>query len=81
MYEAEVLFNDLSAVKSFVSVATKYEKLPINLISDVYTIDAHSLMGIISLDISKPMTLHVPVDDIPDTFFEDIKKYLAQPSV
>ena len=50
MFEAEVLFNDLSAVKSFVSVATKYEKMPINLISDVYTIDAHSLMGIISLD-------------------------------
>ena len=63
MFETEVFFSDTEAVKSFVAVATKYEKLPINLVSDFYTIDAHSLMGIMSLDISKPIVLNIPVDE------------------
>ena len=77
MYEAQVFFKDLSHVKEFVATVAKYEKLPINLISDIYTIDAHSLIGIISLDISSPLTLHVPVDNIPESFYDDVKKYLC----
>ncbi len=76
MYEAQVFFKDLSHVKDFVATVAKYEKLPINLVSDIYTIDAHSLIGIISVDISNPLLLQVPVDNIPESFHSDIEKYL-----
>lgn len=80
MYEKEVFFKDISNVRDFVATVAKYEKLPINLISDIYTIDAHSLIGIISLDITNPMRLSVPVDEIPDTFYGDIEQYLYTPA-
>lgn len=76
MYSAYVYFKDLSYVKKFVNTVSKYSKLVVNLVTDVYTIDAHSLMGIISLDIEKPVLLEVPSDDIPEGFFKDIEPYL-----
>ena len=80
MYEKEIFFKDIISVKEFVATVAKYEKLPINLISDIYTIDAHSLIGIISLDISNPMRLSVPVDQIPESFYSDIDKYIYVPN-
>lgn len=77
MYSKEIFLNDLEHVKQFVAVTSKYDKLPINLVSGIYIIDAHSLIGIISLDISKPIELQVPVDNIPESFYEDIKPFLS----
>ena len=76
MYSAYVYFKDLSYVKHFVNTVSKYSKLVVNLVTDIYTIDAQSLIGIISLDIEKPVLLEVPTDDIPESFFEDIAPYL-----
>lgn len=78
MYSAEIFLHDLNHVKQFVNITSKYDKLPINLVSGIYIIDAHSLIGIISLDISSPIKLEVPVDDIPDSFYEDIKPFLSK---
>lgn len=75
MYSTEIFLQDLNHVKKFVTITSKYDKLPINLVSGIYIIDAHSLIGIISLDISKPIKLEVPVDDIPESFYEDIKQF------
>lgn len=79
MYSADVYFKDLSYIKQFVNTVSKYNQLVVNLVTDIYTIDAHSLIGIISLDIEKPITLEVPSDDIPESFFEDIKPYIYEP--
>ncbi|MBQ8133231.1 MAG: HPr family phosphocarrier protein [Clostridia bacterium] len=78
MYTTEVFFKNLSSVKEFVDTIAKYDSLEINLVSDIYNMNAHSLIGIISLDISKPITLEVPSGDIPESFYEDIKPYLYQ---
>ncbi len=78
MYKTDVFFKNLTSVKDFVNAVSKYDTLEINLVSDIYTMNAHSLIGIISLDISKPITLEVPSDDIPESFYEDIKPYLYQ---
>ncbi len=75
MYSTEIFLQDLNYVKKFVTITSKYDKLPINLVSGIYIIDAHSLIGIISLDVSKPIKLEVPVDDIPNSFFDDIKPF------
>lgn len=76
MYSAYVYFKDLGCVKKFVNTVSRYSKLVVNLVTDIYTIDAHSLIGIISLDIEKPVLLEVPTDDIPESFYEDIAPYL-----
>lgn len=76
MYTTRIFLQDLSYVKHFAAMTAKYDKLKINLISDIYTIDAHSLIGIISLDITNPMTLEIPDVDPPAEFLEDIKPFL-----
>ena len=78
MYTTEVFFKNLSSVKEFVDTIAKYDSLEINLVSDIYNMNAHSLIGIISLDISKPITLEVPSGDIPESLYEDLKPYLYQ---
>lgn len=76
MYTTEVFFKNLNNVKEFVDIVSGYSKLKVNLVSDIYTMDAHSLIGILSLDITKPIKLEVPSDDIPQSFFVDIQPYL-----
>ena len=77
MFRETIFFNDLANVKDFVAMTSKYDKLKINLISDIYTIDAHSLIGIVSLDISQPIVLEVPEDiETPAEFLEDIKLFI-----
>ncbi|MEG0894935.1 MAG: HPr family phosphocarrier protein, partial [Oscillospiraceae bacterium] len=49
----------------------------VDLISGRYAIDAKSIMGIFSLDISKPIQLDAHSDH-PDTFFEEIKKFIVE---
>lgn len=76
MYSTEIFLPNLDAVKHFVNMTTKYDQLPISLMSGIYNIDAHSVIGIISLDISKPITLSVNSDEVPDSFYNDLAPYI-----
>ncbi len=76
MYTTRIFLHDLTHVKQFAAVTAKYDKLKINLVSDIYTIDAHSLIGIISLDITNPMTLELPDEEPSEEFLEDMKPFL-----
>ena len=75
MYQRKIFLKDLDHVKHFVEMTAKYDKLKINLISDIYTIDAHSIIGIVSLDIREPITLEVPDEEPPTQFLEDIEEF------
>lgn len=75
MYQKQIFLKDLDDVKHFVEITAKYEKLKINLISDIYTIDAHSIIGIVSLDIREPIMLEVPDEEPPAEFLQDIEKF------
>ena len=75
MYRKQIFLKDLDEVKHFVEMTAKYEKLKINLISDIYTIDAHSIIGIVSIDIREPIMLEVPDEEPPAEFLEDIEKF------
>ena len=76
MYRTKIFLKDLTNVKQFAAMTAKYDKLRINLISDIYTIDAHSLIGIISLDITDPMILELPDSDAPEGFITDLAPFL-----
>ncbi len=76
MYRTTIFLQDLAHVKQFVETTAKYDKLKINLISDIYTIDAHSIIGIVSLDITNPIILEVPDEEPSQEFLEDMKQFI-----
>ncbi|MBQ4631327.1 MAG: HPr family phosphocarrier protein [Clostridia bacterium] len=58
----EVKINSIGDVKNFVNIVGKYD-FDIDLISDRYVVDAKSIMGIFSLDLTKPIKVEVHTDD------------------
>lgn len=67
--------NCINDVKEFVNIVTKYD-FEIDLTSGRYVVDAKSIMGIFSLDLSKPIKAEVHSDDC-DKFVEDVKKFIV----
>lgn len=65
-------------IKSFVSIISKYP-FDIDLRSGRYLIDAKSILGIFSLDLSKPIELEALTDNEEELakFLEDIKSFIA----
>lgn len=49
-------------VKKFVNIVSKYE-YDFDLVSGRYVIDAKSIMGIFSIDLSKNITLNIHAED------------------
>ena len=58
MKSVTVMLATINDVKSFVNIVTKYD-FDVDLVSGRYAIDAKSIMGIFSLDLSKPINLNV----------------------
>jgi phosphocarrier protein HPr len=61
MYTTSIILSSIEAVKKFVTMTNSYD-FPINLATDKYKIDAKSIMGIFSLDLSKPLKIEVDSD-------------------
>ena len=57
-------------------ILLKYD-FDIDLVSGRYAVDAKSIMGIFSLDLSKPIELNAHTDDA-DKFMNDIAKYIVK---
>lgn len=62
MTEFNVKITTIDDVKKFVSTVMKYE-YDIDLVSGRYAIDAKSIMGIFSIDLSKELKLVAHTDD------------------
>lgn len=58
MTAVQINLNSIEKVKSFVNEITKFDA-EFDLVSGRYVIDAKSIMGIFSLDISKPIDLNI----------------------
>ncbi len=57
-----VLLGSINDVKNFVNIVSKYD-YEIDLSSGRYVVDAKSIMGIFSLDLSKPIKVEIHSDD------------------
>ena len=66
--------NSIDKVKSFVNELVRYSDVDFDLVSGRYVIDAKSIMGIFSLDLSKPIDLNIHADEGE---MEDILSHLA----
>lgn len=77
MKTVQISLNSINKVKSFVNEITKFDN-DFDLVSGRYVIDAKSIMGIFSLDLSKPIDLniHASESDI-ENILNILKPYLV----
>lgn len=61
MSTIKISLDSIDKVKSFVNILAKFD-CDFDLISGRYIIDAKSIMGIFSLDLSKPIDLEIHAD-------------------
>ena len=76
MKTVQISLNSIDKVKSFVNAITQFD-YDFDLISGRYVIDAKSIMGIFSLDLSKPIDLAIHVENDIDEILEALKPYLV----
>ena len=76
MKTVKICLNSIEKVKSFVNDITKFD-VDFDLFSGRYVIDAKSIMGIFSLDLSKPIDLNVHAEEELDTVLETLKPYIV----
>lgn len=70
-----ILLDTIDKVKSFTNTIFRFTG-DADLVAGRYTVDAKSIMGIFSLDLSKPMELHLSVT--PEAaLLAELKKYCA----
>ena len=77
MKTVQISLNSINKVKSFVNEITKFDN-DFDLVSGRYVINAKSIMGIFSLDLSKPIDLniHASESDI-ENILNILKPYLV----
>ena len=63
MKTIKISLNSIDKVKTFVNVINRFDA-EFDLVSGRYVIDAKSIMGIFSLDISKPIDFHILCDTL-----------------
>jgi phosphocarrier protein HPr len=70
-----IALKSINDVKDFVNIVNKYD-FDVDLTSGRYVVDAKSIMGIFSLDLSKPIRVQAHTDDCAD-FYEEVRDFLA----
>ena len=63
MKTVRISLNSIDKVKSFVNDLVRFTDVDFDLVSGRYVIDAKSIMGIFSLDLSKPIDLNIHADE------------------
>lgn len=78
MKKVMISLSESIQIKSFVNIINKYP-FDLDLRSGRYLVDAKSILGIFSLDLSKPVELEILSDDNQEIekFLEEIKPYLV----
>ena len=65
MKSYEIFLRTIIDVKNFVNAINDFD-FDLDLVSGRYVVDAKSIMGIFSLDLSRPITLRVFSDDVAE---------------
>ncbi|MCI8625567.1 MAG: HPr family phosphocarrier protein [Lachnospiraceae bacterium] len=77
MKSVKISLNSIDKVKAFVNEVTKFES-DFDLVSGRYVIDAKSIMGIFSLDLSKPIDLNIHDDKDYDSIISTLQPYIVE---
>ena len=74
--QKQIILDNVDKVKAFVMTVSKYPG-DATLTSGRYVVDAKSIMGIFSLDLSKPIDLAIHAESNMDEIMEVLKPYLV----
>jgi len=74
MKEVTIKIDTINDVKKFVSTVSMYE-FDVDVVSGRYAIDAKSIMGLFSIDLSKKILMRVHSDDC-DQLLAEIKEFI-----
>lgn len=77
MKTVTISLNSIDKVKSFVNDVTKFDS-DFDLVSGRYVIDAKSIMGIFSLDLSKTIDLNIHSEENVDAILETLSPYIVE---
>ena len=61
VYECDVFLNTVDKVKEFIKIVSLYN-LIIDATSEKYVVDGNSILGILSLNLMKPINLRITGD-------------------
>ena len=75
MHTVQVNLNSVEKVRAFVNSVNTFDS-EFDLVPGRVVIDAKSIMGILSLDLSKPITLNIYSDD--DAIMDGLKPFLVE---
>ncbi|MCR4896551.1 MAG: HPr family phosphocarrier protein [Lachnospiraceae bacterium] len=76
MKTVKISLNSIDKVKSFVNDVTKFD-YDFDLVSGRYVIDAKSIMGIFSLDLSKPIDLNIHTEGGAEDVMKVLEQYIV----
>ena len=80
MKSVDISLNSIEKVKAFVNEISTFD-CDFDLVSGRYVIDAKSIMGIFSLDLSRPISLNIHADGSQlETVMNVIDKYVVNRS-
>ena len=78
MKKFNMMLSSINDVKDFVNIVSRYD-FDVDLTSGRYVVDAKSIMGIFSLDLSKPIFVEVHSDDAAaDEFVAALTKFIVE---
>jgi len=74
----DVILGSIESIVDFVNIVNRYP-FEVDLISGKYVIDAKSIMGIFSLDVTQPVKVEIEDGYERDicNFMEEVKKYIC----
>ena len=75
MKTVNIKLDTINDVKVFVNTVAGFD-FDVDLVSGRYAVDAKSIMGIFSLDLSKKIELQAHTDS-PDAFLAQIKQFIV----
>ena len=68
--------NPIDKVKYFVNNISRFD-YDFDMVSGRYVVDAKSIMGIFSLDLSKPIELNIHAEEGADEVLNTLKPYIV----
>lgn len=74
MKNFNIMLHSINDVKIFVNIVNKYD-FDVDLTSGRYVVDAKSIMGIFSLDLSKPIKVEVYSEEVGN-FMDEMKPFI-----
>ena len=76
MKTVKISLSSIDKVKSFVNDINRFD-CDFDLVSGRYIIDSKSIMGIFSLDLSKPITLNIHADKNLEEIMQILTPYIV----